>query len=125
MKIYETALTGVKMNKKNAIAAGVESGSVLFMMRRPDNAYDDKAISVHSGPGEPQIGWIPANTETAQAVKGVIAGLLDAGYDLELHATQVDLENNFIRCEVHIEPNGVVENVDIEPEDLTDCGFDE
>lgn len=101
--LYTTTLTGTKMGQLGKIPEGsIQVGSELSIHRRPDNAYDSQAMSVHFGSGitSPQIGWIPAKEIEDKATKGILFNLVGHGIPLRAIVEQFDHKTRFVRVNV-------------------------
>lgn len=82
--LYTTTLTGTKQGKLSSLPSAPQPGDQLSIHRRPDNAYDSQAMSVHFGPylTDPFIGWVPAKEYEDRIVKGVLFNLMAHGIPL-------------------------------------------
>lgn len=102
--IYTTNLTGTKMSQLGKVADRIQVGTQLSIHRRPDNSYDNQAMSVHFGPfvTDPQVGWIPAKEFEDKIVKGVLFNLMAHGIGLEGEVVQFEPETKFLRVNVNL-----------------------
>lgn len=103
--IYSCNLTGTKMGQLGRVADQIAVGTTLNIIRRPDNAYDSQAMSVHFGDEllgvtNPQIGWIPAKEVEDKIVKSVLFNLMAHGIDLHAVVTHYDAESRAVRCDI-------------------------
>lgn len=108
--LYTTNLTGTKMSQFGKVASQLEVGTELAIIPRPDNAYDNQAMSVHFGTGvtDPQVGWIPAKELEDKIVKSVLFNLTRHGIGLYATVVQVEPESKFLRVDVNmIEPGAL------------------
>lgn len=107
MQLCTVNLTGTKMSQIGKVQpALLEPGSQLAIHRRPDNAYDSQAMSVHlSGITSPQVGWIP-NKEIEDKSRKEVLSNLAAVHDLYAVVEQYDPETKFLRVQVHLSEQG-------------------
>lgn len=92
MLIYATTLTGSKISQLGKVIDKVKVGDYLAIVPRPDNSYDNQAMSVHYGFGvtDPQVGWIPAKEIEDKATKGILFALTRHGFELRAQITSFD-----------------------------------
>jgi hypothetical protein len=103
--IYSCNLTGTKMGQLGRVKDQITVGTTLNIIRRPDNAYDGQAMSVHFGDEllgvtNPQIGWIPVKEVEDKIVKSVLFNLMSHGIDLYAVVTHYDAESRAVRVDV-------------------------
>lgn len=104
MQLCSVTLTGTKMSQIGKVdQALLQPGKRLSIHRRPDNAYDSQAMSVHAGEGltSPQVGWIPAKEIEDKTRKEVLFNLASHD-DIEMWAEveQFQAESKFLRVGV-------------------------
>lgn len=105
MQLCTVTLTGTKMSQIGRVDPELlQPGKILAIQRRPDNAYDNQAMSVHCGPGvtSPQVGWIPAKEIEDKCRKEVLFNL--SGHELvDMYAIveQFEPETKFLRVQIH------------------------
>lgn len=117
--IYTTNLTGTKMSQLGKVAEYIRVGQRLSIHRRPDNSYDNQAMSVHFGDyvTDPQVGWIPAKEFEDKIVKGVLFNLMAHGIGLEAEVVQFEPETKFLRVNVNLsDPDDEAQDVDDYPD---------
>lgn len=104
MQLCTVTLTGTKMSQIGKVdQALLQPGKRLCIHRRPDNAYDSQAMSVHiEGLTSPQVGWIPAKEIEDKSRKEVLFNLASHD-DIAMWAVveQYQAETKFLRVGVH------------------------
>ena len=69
--LWSGPVAGFQFHQGQTVAADLQPGHLLLLVREPDNAYDDCAIAVYSAPTK--LGYVP------RADNAVLAAMLDSG----------------------------------------------
>jgi single-stranded-DNA-specific exonuclease len=79
---FHTKLAGVSFEGRQDVVTRLEPGTVLRLVRQPDNEYDTNAVAVMAPTGE-QVGFLN------RRLAAVLAPALDAGAEWEVSVTDV------------------------------------
>lgn len=102
--IYSTKLTGTKMSQLGKVGQYIKPGTELGIFNRPDNAYDNQAMSVHFGASitDPQVGWIPNKEFEDKIVKNILNNLVRHGIALYAVVTQYNPETKDLSVNINL-----------------------
>lgn len=81
-------------NDISAVAPLIKEGTVLRMLRDPNNEYDEMAIGIYLD--KTRIGWIPMELNL------IISRLMDAGKAFVCRVTKAGWKNKWFRIEAKV-----------------------